>query len=344
MRIGAALALLVCISQLAFAQSEDSLRTTYIKSYPDKFFLWPVLKQRALSFDLQQTKQFGNTIKFKPNNSYGFGLGMYLFDIGLELVFAVPIDEQKTSAYGKTKAQDIQLNILSRRWGGDIYYQKYEGFYLSNPDSAIPPSGVYPQRPDVKTENFGISGVYVFNHKKFSLRSAYTYADRQLKSSGSPLLSGTFNSFRMSADSSVLNKHYTTRIGLTNSFDALYYQTISIAPGYAYNFIFRNFFLSGSLAIGPAVHWVGYEDTSGVKYSTTAVNTFIDARLAMGYSTDRFFAGVTFTSQTRNVQFENIQFGSSTSTTRILFGWRFREVGFLKNSVWGLLPPWGKKK
>lgn len=338
------LTFLLCLPFLTFSQASlDSLRSKFIQSYPDKFFLWPVLKQRSLSFELSDPKEPGNTIRFKPNNAYGLGLGMYLFDLGIELVFAVPLNSEKESSYGTTSAQDLQLNMLSRKWGADIFYQSYRGFYLSNPDNPIPPSGVYPQRPDVQTENFGLSGVYVFNSNKFSLRSAYTFADRQLKSSGSFLLSSTFNSFRLTADSVILNSHYSTRIGLTYPVSSINYQTLSVAPGYAYNFVWRKIFISGLLAVGPAVQWLHYHDLSNVEQSVTKLNTFADFRFAIGYSTDRFFTGITYASQIRNVQFENIQFSSTSSTARILFGWRFQEFGILKKSVWGLLPPWGKK-
>ena len=343
MRIGYGFACLICCLQ-SVAQPPDAVPSSYIKSYPDKFFLWPVIKQRSLSFDLQNARQIGNTVRFKPNNAYGFGIGMYVFDLGLELVFAIPVDDQKEMTFGKTKAQDIQLNILSRKWGGDIFYQRYQGFYLANPDSPIPPSGVYPQRPDIQTENFGAAGVYVFNNKKFSLRSAFTFADRQLKSAGSFVLSGTYSSFHLSADSAVLNAHYATRIGMSNSFATLQYQTLSAAPGYAHNFIWKKFFLSLSLAVGPAVHVLQYRETSGINHSITTLNSFVDGRAALGYSTERFFSGVTFTTQVRNVAFDNIQFGSSSSTFRLLFGWRFQEFGLLKKSVWSLLPPWGKRR
>ena len=321
------------------AQSTDSVHNQYIKSYPDKFFLWPVLKQRTLTFELQDPKQLGNTVRFRPNNSYGLGIGMYVFDLGLELVLAIPVDDKKENAFGKTSAQDLQLNIISRKWGGDIFYQHYRGFYLSNPDRPLGPDGVYPQRPDIETRNIGLSAFYVFNSSKFSLRSAFTFADRQLRSAGSFLISTGFNSFSLKADSAILNKHYASRIGMSNPFISLDNQTFSIAPGYSYNFIIRkNFFFSTSLVLGPAIQWLKYEDVAGLNHSHNTVNTFADIRLALGYSNDRFFTGVTFMNQSRTTQFEDVQFQNSNSTFRLLFGWRFQESGVLKKSVWSLLP------
>ena len=336
--------LLLMLPLHSFSQRNDSVRSEYIKSYPDKFFLWPVVKRRALSFKLEDPKGGGRNAEFKPNSAVGLGLGMYLFDLGFELVFAVPVGKKQDSTLGKTKATDLQLNILSKRWGADVFYQRYSGFYLSNPDVPVPPNQPYPQRPDVRTENWGVTGVYVFNPNRFSLRSSFTFADRQLKSSGAFLLSGTFSSFQIHADSAILNPAYVALLGGTNSFVALDYRTISVVPGYAYNFVKNHLFISMFVAIGPAFQEFHYQDLLGVDHSNTKVNSYLDARVAIGYSNDRFFAGITTTNQIRNVVFENVRFGSSSTTFRLLFGWRFTEVGFLKKSVWDHLPPWGKKK
>ncbi len=153
---------LLIASTLTTAQDID---TTYIKSYKDKFFLWPVTKQRQLSYRLQDPGG-GKTAEFKPNNSASLGLGVYLFDLGLEIVFPLPLKEEKENTFGKTRATDLQLNIISRRWGADIVYQRYKGFYLSNPDIPVPSGAPYPQRPDIVTENLGINGFYVFNPRR----------------------------------------------------------------------------------------------------------------------------------------------------------------------------------
>jgi hypothetical protein len=33
---------------------KDTVRNYYIKEYPDHFFIWPVIKQRSLSFDISE--------------------------------------------------------------------------------------------------------------------------------------------------------------------------------------------------------------------------------------------------------------------------------------------------
>src|SRR6478609_9089153 len=68
----------------------DSLRAHYIKPYPDHFFFWPVLKQRSQDFELKSLSDPKDKLNYKSNKPYSLGLGMYLFDVSLELTFAVP--------------------------------------------------------------------------------------------------------------------------------------------------------------------------------------------------------------------------------------------------------------
>lgn len=335
---------LVLMLPAAASQAQGRHDSTYIKSYKDKFFIWPVAKRRELSFRLEDPATNGRSTEYKPNNTYGLGLGVYLFDLGLEFVFPMPQAQDRENLYGNTRASDLQLNILSRRWGGDVVYQRYKGFYYANPDPPVPPGEPYPQRPDIVTENLGINGIYAFNSQRFSLRSSFTYADRQLKSAGGFLVAGSFNLFEIDGDSAIANPYFSGLPGQIESFNTLDFRTYALAPGYGHNFIIsKKFFVSLLLALGPAVQDFRFRDGNGALYADTRVNSYVDFRAAIGYSTDRFFTAITVSSQTRNVIFEEIRFSSITTTGRILFGWRFAEWGFLKHSVWELLPPWGKK-
>ena len=109
----------------------DSLRAQYIKPYLDYFFIWPVLKQRSLDFDLQDLPGKNEKLTYKSNKPYSIGVGFYLFDLGFELTFAVPLAEKRKKIYGESEARDLQLNILGKRFGFDAFYQKYSGFYIA---------------------------------------------------------------------------------------------------------------------------------------------------------------------------------------------------------------------
>jgi hypothetical protein len=316
----------------------DSVRNTYIKKYPDRFFIWPVLKRRSLSFDVSSEENTNDGLSFRPNNTFSFGLGAYLFDISAEVSFSIPLDEKSRGRYGSSEAQDLSTSLMGTNWSIDAFIQNYESFYLSNPSRSVPQNQSYPLRPDVRLTNFGGNGIYVFNRNKFSLWSAYNFSERQLKSRGSALIAWTVNSVHLTADSVVLSTPYLTRLRTQTNFSDVRYATFGVAPGYSYNVVWKKIFLNASLSVGPAHHWVYYVGGDNVGHYDIAINTFVDGRLALGYSSDHWFGGLTFVSQARTVKFENITLDTQSQSFRMLIGYRIMEKGFLQKSWKDFVP------
>jgi len=324
------------------AQNKDSIRDNYIERFPDHFFIWPLIKQRSTQFEIRQINDSGNKLSFRPNNSVGLGFGLFVFEIGAEITFAVPIAAERESLFGKTNAADLQLNFLGRTWGLDLFYQNYNGFYKSDTDNPVMQGTPYPQRPDISTQNLGINGMYILN-KKFSLRSAYNFSERQKQSAGSFLLAGTLNFFDVKGDSALYSKKDVARFGASTSFSGLEMNTFSISPGYTYTLVTNNFFINGSLSAGPALHWLSY-DVMGKSSSSATINRFLDFRIGVGYVGERFFMGVNFVGQARSAKFESIQFVNASNTFKLLIGYRFKEKGFLKWRALNVLKVMGISK
>jgi hypothetical protein len=320
----------------------DSIRNLHIERFPDHFFIWPLIKQRTNQFEIQQIKNSGNKLSYKPNNSVGLGFGIYVFEIGAEITFAVPVNAERESQFGKTNATDVQLNLLGKNWGLDLFYQNYKGFYLNDPNGTILPGAPYPQRPDLRTNNLGINGIYVFN-KQFSLRSAYNFSERQRRSAGSFLLTGTLNFFDVQGDSALYSKKYEPVFGAGTAFSQMDMNTFSVSPGYSYTLVVKNFFANASLSLGPAYHWVDYQ-VGGQSLSASSLNSFFDIRAGIGYNGKRFFCGVNLVNQTRTVKFDSIALANSSTTFKLLFGYRFKEFGILKKKASDLLTVIGVDK
>jgi hypothetical protein len=317
--------------------SRDSLRSGHIQLFPNDFFVYPVLKQRTLSFELEKTDR-SRLLTFRPNRTYSFGVGLYLFEVGAELAVAVPVAEKKTELFGESKARDIQLNMLGKKFGLDMYYQRYRGFYITDRDNEPKKDLPYPQRSDIVSRNFGLTGSYIFNYKKFSLRSVYNFSERQIFSGGSFLALVNLGRFTLEADSSILDP--AQEIVFTNdaSFKKLRYSTFSIAPGYSYNLIYRNFFLNGTLGVGPAHHWIYYQHETGAGKKEIGINSFVAARIGIGYNGDRIFGGISFFTQGSNIKLQEARFSNNNASFKILMGYRFKEFGKLKKRAWDQIP------
>ena len=337
--------LIIGLSILTFSswgQRRDSVRDKYIERFPDYFFIWPVLKQRSTAIEIEPNNNRSKLLTFKPNNSYGAGFGLYLFEVGAEITFSVPINQKKNDLYGSSTALDLQANLLGKNWGADIFYQKYAGFYAIDANKVVPSNTPYPQRPDLATRNFGLNGIYIFNKYKFSLRSAYNFAERQRKSAGSFLLTGTINSYHLQADSALYGKAYEPVFGKSAQVDDFQSFTVSVAPGYTYTAVLLNFFLNASLSVGPAFRQIDYR-VNDVGYSSAGVNGFTDIRVGMGYNGERFFSGLSYVTQSRSVKLDEVKITAINSTFKLLVGYRFREVGILKKRALDLLPHAGSK-
>src|SRR4051812_5364455 len=79
--------------------NRDSIRAKNVQRYPDHFFIWPVLKQRSLDFEIQSLNNRKQKLNFKPNNSFTLGLGVYLFELGVELTLALPVNGKNQYLY-----------------------------------------------------------------------------------------------------------------------------------------------------------------------------------------------------------------------------------------------------
>ncbi len=309
---------------LADGQSAtDSTENKFIEKYPDKFFVWPVIKRRSLSFDISSGNQKHS---YKPNNSFSLGLGVYLFEIAAQLTFDIPVNEKNQSTYGTTDTREFNANFLGNGWGLDVFRQKYKGFYFPSSSKVSP---AFIKRPDIELINTGVNGIFVFDRKKFSLKSAYNYSERQIKSSGSFIVTGNLNTLQLHADSVILNQP-DSQPPASSDFQLLRVTTLSLAGGYTYTLVYRSFFLNGALSIGPAHNWILYSRPDEQANYDIAINTFNDIRVSLGYNSDRFFGGISLVSQSRNIRFDEVRFANTNTIARLLLGYRFREVGILK--------------
>jgi hypothetical protein len=322
----------------AAGPDRDSLRRYYIKRFPEYFFVYPVFRQGSLNFELEK-KDRSALLTFKPNNTYSLGVGFYVFEVGVELGFAIPLKARSVERYGKSESRDIQLNLLTKRWGVDIFYQRYRGFYIVDDENLPVDREPYTQRPDIYTKNFGLTGHYVFNSQKFSFRSAYNFSERQLYSKGSFLIVSSINTFRVAADSSVVDHSREMDFGENVDFTRLRYTTFSIAPGYTYNLTYKSFFLNTTLTLGPAHHWINYDlEGSDTEHNQISINSFVAARIAIGYNGYRLFGGISFISQGSSVKFEDVNFSNNNGIFKVVVGYRFKEFGILKKRVLDTLP------
>jgi hypothetical protein len=311
-------------------------RTNYVERFTNYFFVWPVLKQRNTSFFIQSPNG-SHRLTFKPNVTFHAGAGFFIFGVGAQIVLALPTTKSSDQLYGHSDAFDLQANVLGKNWGLDLFTQNYSGYYSEDKNKPLPALSPRPQRKDVGTWNNGVTGIYFFNKRKYSMRSTYNYYERQLRSAGSFLLSANANTFSLRSDSAIYGPSYEKIFGANANFQRLDYTTISVAPGYAHTFVIKKtYFIGGVVAYGPAVNWVHYNLGANPWKEDWELNSFFDLRISAGYNSERFFTGLTYSHQTRNISYEGVSFSNSNDAIKFAIGYRFKEVGILKRRAYDI--------
>lgn len=312
----------------------DSIRQYYVKSFPDKFYIKPILTARSLSLEFSEVNNRAARMSYKPSSSSYFGLGLYAFDIGLELSFKLPQSESETpkAIFGETKSFDFQSNIYTKKWGADIALQRYDGLYLDKPNAHNADwraGDPYPQRPDLNLRNFQINTFYVFNHHRFSYRSAYNQADRQLKSAGSPLIGLFVSTYRYNADSTLIPTSAQAVFPQNADMRFGRITTLALLPGYTHTFVYRKFYFNASLSIGPGHLWVKYNENDFEK-EDILIRAVYNVRAAMGYNGDWFFGGITLVNQVVSAKINNMEVNGLSGNVKFFIGFRIDEFGVLK--------------
>jgi len=328
------------LSLLNFAQAQnstDSIRSQYIHEFHDRFYIKPIVTVRSLSLELADNDKQVASSNYKPSSNNFLGLGLYFFDLGIELSFKLPQDEDQVppEIFGETESIDFQTNIYAKKWGGDLSYQEYEGMYLENPkdhSSAWQDGDPFPIRNDLQLRNIQANGFYVFNHERFSYRSPYIQADQQLKSQGSLQVGLFFSHFRFSADSSLIPASAQPGFPQNANIRKAKITTLAVLPGYTYTLTWKNIYLNAALAVGPGNLWTTYVNDESEE-EKVGIRPVVNARGALGYNGNWYFMGITAVNQFVSSRIDNLDVNSNSANIKLFFGIRFKEKGFLKKEL-----------
>jgi len=271
--------------------------TAYIREYYRKHFI--VRAYELTKFNNFKLIDGPDRLLFKPNDHNNIGVGFIYRFISLNLGFYVPFIDKNRDIYGKTRDLDLQSHLYVDRFIVDIYGQFYHGYYLSNTGSSIDnfPGHVL-VRPDISTRNLSMTVQYVYNDKRFSYNAPFYQNERQKKSAGSLLIGGGIYHFNSSADSAFtpVNTRYSDFFN-NYRFNTTGNTGIGLNAGYAYTGVIKKwFYITGMLGGGAGINRAELGDTyTGQTMEKVGPELTITGKLALGYNSDKYFAGVTYT-------------------------------------------------
>jgi len=260
-----------------------------------------------------------------PNSPSGIGVGFNYSGLGLSLGIGLPQSSSNRNKYGTTKRFDVQMSLYSRLIGGDAYFQLYKGYYNSNPGDFVDwNKDYYPQIPEMQTISIGMNAYYVFNHKKFSNKAAYSRTQIQKKSAGSVALGYFFNYDEVDSPDGFIPKEIPDSIGSDFNVKSFRYFATGVSVGYMYTWVIsKSFFLNGSLIPGIGYKDIKVTDGQGESGVEKQPHAQLLIRGAFGYENKHFYAGLTGMTLIRNIEYKDYNINLATEQLRITIGKRF---------------------
>lgn len=284
-------------ADLSPSKKNDEIDTTYIKSYAHIFTPRILVNNKSNAFSIDEIDT-EKSINYEPNSSVNLGFGVTYKWIGLNLAFNFPFVNNDDETYGKTSRLDLQTNIYSRRYVADLFFQRYQGYYVSNPTLYNPgwqTGDPYPIREDISSTAIGATFNYVFNHRKFSYRALFNFNERQKKSAGSFTVGGGGLTYSLTSDSGLVPESIISQSETATNFNALRIRNFYAMGGYAHTFIIRNWYFALNLGLGLGLSGTRLKLIDGETLNSPTRGSVVSQfRGSLGYNNDIFYAGLSW--------------------------------------------------
>ncbi|MES2647794.1 MAG: DUF4421 domain-containing protein [Bacteroidota bacterium] len=333
--------LLLCVTLVlkslpSYAQlkSKAISDTSYIQSYDTMITTRIFLTQKYLSMHLKD-KNDVPILKFYPNSKLSLGLGASYgsltinFSAGLGFLNNGAKEKEKP----ETKALDLQVHFYGPKLIMDVFAQHYKGFYLFPKGKAVLNNGEnWYKRPDMILSQYGASGFYVLNWRKFSSRAAYLQNEWQIKSAGSFLLGAEVFYKEAKADSSFVPGVFNNIYQAAGVYRV---RSGSIAPGagYAYTLVLaKHFFISGSLTGGLSVNLLK-ETFAGAAGTRFGLNPTYAFKTGIGYNSRRFTTSITWVNNSVATSGDQAMYTSHSGIARVHLAYRLPASNNFKQKI-----------
>lgn len=265
--------------------------TNYIKPFAKEHNLQINTWLNSLVFFIDPPYISGNTknnISLSPNLSPQVGISLGLRYFSASLNYNLPVTISNIAQYGKTSFFDLGLSYYRGFVAAEMNVSLFKGLYQNqNRGNEII------IKKDANLSSLGLNVYYVFNHKKFSFRSAIKMQELQYKSAGSFILMASTGYKYLNAPLpfvSVTDNSY----GLLNNVSQYKHLHFSIRPGYAHNFSFKKgtYFIKPALFIGAGFTNLWLQNNASISNNTITADYGLHSKLALGYNGPDYFFNI----------------------------------------------------
>jgi hypothetical protein len=275
------------LTQYLWYRDHDS---SYITNYSDLVALKLLAINRYTFFRIRD-KNLENSIGYRPELGLNLGFGITYNWFSLDITFSTSIQE---NSIPESDFVDVQGAIFTPKIFVETTLQYYYGYQVSSTDgfsqSILGDAGI---RPDIRTINLVLQATYALNFNKFSLKAPFVFSEAQKRSAGSPVFSGGFTLFNLSADSSAVP------VPIQSEFDEELHLTgftafgLNFGVGYMHTFVYKeHWFLTMGGTPGFSISTGDYRTDARTRRPLNVTYIF-KLSGSLGYNGPRFFSGIT---------------------------------------------------
>ena len=294
--------------------------TNYVYTYPHRIVVNPTFYLRTNSFSLEDNKDEGESIIYRPNTPMKFAISASYKWLSLGVAFKIP---SYLNDKGDTKTFSIYLGTQTHfaNWGLDFFLVKNKGYYLANPETMVPGwNDRYPFRSDLETINIGFSSHLVLS-RKLSLKAALNQTQKQLKSAGGFAIQVGMNFSNLRSDSTLIPYSQQDYYKEATLFRKGGYLSINIRPGYAYTYVYKDFYSTTFALLGLGFQVQSYQ-TNQQKWGAQIMPQFRFQQV-LGYNAGNTFIKLMFIYSSNNYKIERLKLKNNFVTISLGGGLRF---------------------
>ncbi len=305
--------------------------TNYVITFHKLMALRLVSPKRIYDFRLKN-RLSNEILQYRPNLQSAFGLGFTYQWLAFDVVFNPKWNRKKTDKLGETDEFNVKATVYLKKHMVDAVFRRYSGMYISNPEDYLDPwDGNYPYRPDVRINNFSVSYTISSNYKRYSPKTTFLLDGRLKKSAGSVMYLSTFHMTSLKADSSIIPIEYEQSFNLQGQITKMSIAQLQQAMGYAYTFIYRQYYLTLSAMPGLSFAFGTVESEAG-KYNPASLNFLVESKSGIGFNSRKWYAGLYFIYKYQNIKLSNdLAFNSNLGEWRLFIGYRLHAPPLVDN-------------
>ncbi len=311
-----------------FIREFEVMDTSYIEP---QHFNYAFLLQNTNTYEVYRISNRANfIITFAPDPSVK--VGPYFGWKWLFVGYSVDMGHLKDGTSKKNKSE-LDISLYSSMFGIDLFWKESGDNYKIRSVKLGEDVDTSPLQ-NMSFDGFrstikGFNTYYIFNHRKFSYRAAYSQTTMQKRSAGSALIGLGYTHHSLYVDWNKLDNMMQNKLGM-NAEQAgidsskvsshVRYSDLHLTGGYTYNWVFAPHFLFNiSLSLGLAYNHSTNQQTNETEsrrvFNLKNINLDGIGRFALVYNNNRWFAGV----------------------TTILHGYNYHKDEFYTNNFFGTL-------